>query len=169
VIPESSIHFNEDGTAWLVLYDDAKIGGWAWWKALDRPCDTCNGFGTIHDTGDSVANAYPCPNCINGRDTFTLEVGDWNQADHTVESYCELVTTLRVSIREGMVLSIYGNDHEHYDTSWIEIWPDGSTLLFVWSEGRAEHFSEHITLPPDARPGMWAVLLDAHDPASLVS
>ena len=65
-IPADHISFNDDGTAWLVFDDDSwRVAGGPYWWHLDRPCDHCKNDGpwTI-DCG-----------CIDGRHTFTIEVG----------------------------------------------------------------------------------------------
>ena len=151
-IPASSIHFNGDGTAWWVFDENGPAPQFQ----ASRPCDTCDGCGNIC-WGGTPETTLPDGDCDGtGRHTFTVEVeGEWSPRMHADRS-------LRVSIREGMVLPIHG------DAGWGERqWPGHAhvelmeTQTILW---RGPDDFEHITLPPDAQPGMWAVLLDIHEP-----
>jgi len=81
-IPADHWHTNPDGTAWWV---PAPIAGEPVLRELDRLCDTCGGtevteteHGIIDPSDGSVTSVetviHACPDCINGRHTFTVEV-----------------------------------------------------------------------------------------------
>lgn len=114
MIPVDRINFTGDGHAWFVT---GTRGGSLEAAALDRPCDTCGGTGTVHCPGPSVKpqtqmqrNAaglvmgrdycygmhmgHDCPDCIDGRHTFDIEVGEGERCHSTVH---------RVSVVPGMV------------------------------------------------------------------
>ena len=159
MIPASSIHFNDDGTAWWVR-DDALPDSPSGWPitANDRPCDSCGGDEWMIEPDGNDPGCH-CDACVNGRHTFTVEV----ETLVYVEPYGEalLTRTLRVSIREGMVLPIYhewdGRDPITQDAPPC-IYPseDGQWWIDYGTVGVLD------TLPPDAQPGMWAVQLQVH-------
>jgi hypothetical protein len=159
MIPSTAIHFNDDGTAWVVLptpeFSGAEKSDLAKFIQADRPCDTCDN-GLLHkgDKHPMVWGGEPapcdtiCPDCINGRHTFEIIVQD-------TEYPQEWHFTYRVSIVPGMVLEITsGFDAEYRPMVWIS--SEGVAWLLVGGN------SSIITLPPDARPGMWIVLLKVH-------
>lgn len=62
-------------TAWIVLDKARSVA--AQLDLLDRPCDLCEGAGEIiveTDGYDSGRRVEDCPDCVNGRHTWTLEV-----------------------------------------------------------------------------------------------
>jgi hypothetical protein len=168
-IPASSIHFNGDDTAWLVipLLLDVEM-----MVTEDRPCDTCGGE---PDTRVLTATEWfdHCPDCDGtGRHTFTVEAGQCIcNGDSPPADDCEGVRSLRVSIREEMVLGIYdptagcpGPASPHICWSATDRHVDSETNgCWLLVTNTLHDASPAIILPPDAQPGMWAVLLDIHD------
>jgi hypothetical protein len=166
-IPASSIHLNGDGTAWLIV-DETPTGttaGRETAQRMARPCDSCNGDEwMIEPDGDDPG--CHCDGCVNGRHTFTVEVEchichndperiRWCSAAHW--------PTLRVSIREGMVLKVFDHPLRGGNRSGIELGnqdADHESPNTRWWHGQWSPLGE---LPPDAKSGMWAVLLDVHD------
>lgn len=144
MIPFDHITFDGD-TAWWVPSDLFGPTPGIDIKRLDRPCDTCDGC--KHLCTDGV-NAIPCPDCIDGRHTFEIKVGPM---------YCEhgrFTKRHRVSIVPGMVLPIYGPHMQR-----------GEVVKFIstrkggpWLNDRGQP-PRPVTLPPAAKPGMWAVQL----------
>ena len=167
MIPASSIHFNGDDTAWLLLptpeFSGAEKSDLAKYIQADRPCDTCGGnwqdyLEPLDRDGNVVS---PCLDCVNGRHTFTVEVqcGTWADCSPT----CSGVNTLRVSISPGMVLPIVAAPARPDHRAIVQLQePHSGAVLFDPDQDAAPI----ITLPPDARPGMWAVLLDIHEGAT---
>lgn len=163
VIAADHITFDDD-TAWLVTEGNDNHPP-TYWAKFNRPCDTCDGTG--FDLADvsrhlvEMSNGQParevsrCSGCNGtGRHTFDIEVG----YDGIIRPHAHRFR-YRVSIVEGMVLPIYGEDAEQYNYGrWIETLDDDA-FQFWWDEEQQRHRSDHVTLPSAAKPGMWAVLL----------
>jgi hypothetical protein len=158
MIPSTSFHDNGDGTAWLVLArrerDSLLPDLVDIWTEFDRPCDTCDGCKHICTDG---VNAIPCTDCFNGRHAFTIEVEcpwiDENGPD---------TRTFTVAVRPCHVLTIVdGMDkvlaRETLTDRCIVMWSDYAELYDP--DPTAQRWTR-ITLPPDAKPGKRAVLLD---------
>jgi hypothetical protein len=164
-IPKDSISFNDDGTeAWLVipLLLDVEMK-----LTEDRPCGTCDGNGWLRAPRAILSGGPDCEDCDGtGRHTFTIEVktpgGFKRQSGLQGTGWSGGTRSYRVSVIPGMVLAIYGSDHEHYDSQWIEIHADGTAHRYWWDGVRNAHTSEPITLPPAAASGQWAVKLKVH-------
>lgn len=152
--PADSWHDNGDGTAWWVTGDTLTR---YYAELLDRPCDRC--YGQDVRTLDVRGWHDHCPDCIDGRHTFDVEVANRPNRGIVARAY-------RVSIVPGIVLPIYGEGEladgdglpcegmTHIDTQ------AGRFMLCVWSdEGWAE---TPVELPPAAKPGMWAAKLKVH-------
>lgn len=153
----------EGNTAWIVLADGVAA---ARWREFDRPCNTCDGRTRYEGDG------FVCPDCIDGRRAFEIEVEVWFDAldnawvggqrrvdfDHVgAESSRRTAVTYRVSIVAGMVLPIVEDADDE---------PDMIALVTLSPNGAAEYWDANeveqgipITLPLAARPGMWAVKL----------
>jgi len=161
MIPADHIHFNDNGTAWWVLHRAYEAVGFS--KRFDRPCDTCVSWG---GRGMSFKNCRDCDG--TGRHTFTIEVEPSNLGESLpgrTDLYPpdELPSQFRVSVAPGMVLRIISMSAACAD--------DAPPLPFIISPVRrgeatviagypdADHETV-ITLPPDAKPGMWAVKLN---------
>ena len=114
MIPADHITIDGD-TAWLVFGDDDNERMFLpaeWATDLDRPCDTCDGHPPEWD------HYGKCPDCIDGRHTFEIDVqtcdvydcaaciGDGPGSHHRQRTH-------RVSIVPGMVLPIYGEGDNH--------------------------------------------------------
>ena len=98
MIPASHWHDNGDGTAWWVEPDGVDHAMVVYWRGLDRPCDTCGGdLDLAEPEGD-------CPDCIDGRHTFEIEVPcsnrEWIKGDEKVCPTCHGggKITFRVSV-----------------------------------------------------------------------
>ena len=140
MIPSDRWHDNGDGTAWLVVAGDP--GEYSRMHDNDRPCDHCDG----EPEGDC--------DCINGRHTFNAEVSCIEQHRADTLTICEHEHTHRVSVVEGMVLPI----------DETGIWPCRHGFITMTRDGEFWLLNQHtlnepITLPPAAKPGMWAVKL----------
>jgi hypothetical protein len=166
--PASSIAFSEDGKqAWLLLDSEPfrGIGGAIEAtdyyvedvKTWDRSCDTCNGFGWGEDSGGMGGRESCSGDCDGtGRHAFTIEVGCNGIHDG---GWCS--GPLRVSVREGMVLPIVDeaaviHGRVNMPAQCITVRHDAAHLH------GGVNVPSRITLPPDARPGLWCVLLDVH-------
>jgi hypothetical protein len=164
MIPADSWHDNGDGTAWLV--DDRRFvpNAGAWWGDLDRPCDTCGGWGELEDDHPvyGAAMGADCPDCDGtGRHTFTIEVDNVDTVDEFIEhGNCR---SYRVAVVTGMVLPIAAMDNEgecgfadnedHVCVAPNRIGGIDGVDHVAYVNGT----SDYITLPPAAKPGMWAV------------
>jgi len=132
MIPASQWRDNGDGTAWVV---PARLRG-------------RHTFTVEVETGD-----FQCPSC---RASFSLPLG-MTCDNHSPE---RIITALRVSVVPGMVLPIVSDvdpafvQREEYPLIVIDIM-DRATLHL----GPDIADIEDITLPPAAKPGMYAVLL----------
>ena len=154
MIPADHITFDGD-MAWWVLgpwtQDDSPPI-----RQLDRLCDTCNGAGQV-PFGLPSNGPERCPDCINGRHTFKIEV-QWP----VCEPECSVIhpgKTYQVSIAPGMVLPIVERHPfgpmTHAD-GYVLYLPDGTGQLW---QTPARNDGAIIALPPAAKPGMWAVKL----------
>ena len=175
-IPADHWHANNDGTAWLIAQRcrDDRAPQEAHWgvghpcvygcRALDRPCGTCDGRGIAAVTSRGEDGYDVCPDCIDGRHTFTVEVAcDFCNGNtpppNVVAPPCWKCAgrksgAHRVSIAPGMVLPVQadpspGSAKIGFDG--VSFWHYNTTTE-PWTH-------ERVTLPPAARPGMWAVKL----------
>lgn len=142
-------------------------------KALDRPCDGCDGRGTISQVVTvphvvTIRDAIYCPDCDGtGRHTFTIEVACEACGDrHDIPiGNSSGGSTLRVHVVPDMVLKIVDNGHD-----LVRTYESGCVLEARHRDTKeAMHLYvklgvgvETITLPPAAQPGMWAVKLEVH-------
>lgn len=187
MIPADHISFNDDGTAWLVtaaqphsclgcgrtLLDQTGCPGRTMHVAhitrpLDRPCDACAGTAANLldelDDDHSFFKSEPCPDCVDGRHAFTIEVecdGPVHRSDRPCLNGCAYgALTYRVSVIPGMVLPVYGEDPGDWpdmltaDKLCVIIKNDGTAVLW---DGAGDFTS--LTLPPAAAPRMDAVKL----------
>lgn len=137
-VPADRIHF-DGSTAWRVMDHDYRVGEG---MDPDRPCDTC--------MGDE--DYWPDPDCgSSGRHVFDLRVEcrcGWSQHGDG--------HLYRVHVVPGMVVPIGGDGRR---TPWpgahVEVVGNES---YLWV-GPHSTDMERITLPPAAKPGMWAVKL----------
>ena len=168
MIPSTAIHFNDDDTLWWVT----DLGTFTDWEDdyLERECDTCDGDGYVKPD-----KSHLCPDCDGtGRHTFTIEVEneEWHcetcndsGISHTGDTasscgYCPTDHTYSVSVVPGMVLRVVASD-EPCDPAELR------NVIVSMDNGSANYITERnsiatTTLPPDARPGMWAVQLQVH-------
>jgi hypothetical protein len=140
-IPASSIHFNDDGTAWVIPQDDFMAGGF---RNYDRPCDFCYGRGT-----DKVCDG-------TGRHTFTVEVEAGPLFDHGGWGGTR---TFTVSVVPGVVLPIYAAPARPDHRAIIQLQaPHSGAVLF----DPVLPTAPIITLPSAAKPDMRVVKLQVH-------
>ena len=150
MIAADHIAFDGD-TAWLVMEHLE-----AWLGLKDRPCVTCTGTGLV-PFGLPSNGPERCPDCIDGRHTFEIEV-----ATSESKGFGEFIDTYRVSIVPGMVLPIVDTLPE----SGYQV--EGQRAVFNDPAWPGESFIRNIrgdidgiaALPPAAKPGMWAVQLN---------
>lgn len=159
----------------MIRHDHIAIDGdTAWWVvsspvdahvALDRPCDTCGGKQRydVTENGRYIGWQY-CTDCDTGRHAFAVEVEEhWT-------AYGESGTgarTLRVSVVPDMVMPIYDPvalmDGDGLPEEWMpHVTVDSLGSVQRWwrdPEYLDEWDDEDITLPPAAKPGMWAIQL----------
>ena len=168
MIPATHVHDDGDGTAWVVFGDDDNERDFfpaEWVTDLDRPCDLCDGTGANQPdedyddiniawaVDDDTGPLYDCTACIDGRHTFDIEVPR-HVAPMRDGIHIGTTVTYRVSIIPGMILPIGDRDDE-----------STTALIFINEVGNAYLYDPHqpinvpVTLPPAARPGMWAVKL----------
>jgi hypothetical protein len=167
MIPATAIHFNDDGTAWSLLYELAQYVPAAEFPEvwLDRQCDTCGGDGVQAGIG------FRCTFCDGtGRHTLTVEVGEQTAlAESDPEFAASLRSlTLRVSVVPGMVLPVHviPSPLEPDEMMWkLETTPQPfigiaqvSGLAVLVEHDRATP----IALPPDAKVGGYAVKVKVH-------
>jgi len=180
MIRSTSIHFNDDGTVWWVVKPVHRMGvtntvgdDWydpSWFMSLDQACDACRGDGIEKwQTSVDEFDSDRCTGCDGtGRSTFDLEVRcdfcHGNTApSKVVAPPCWKCSgrkshTHQVSVVPGMVLPIVADADDLPDCPPLIEIDDRGTRFF--DEGVVEtNDAEPITLPPDAKPGMWAVLL----------
>lgn len=161
MIPTDHIHFNDDGTAWWVWTEDDhhayanvdhdNIG-------LDRPCDTCGGSGTCGASANGQSIGWQrCNDCHGtGRHVFQIEVVNMGTPYQPAKPHYR---TLRVHVVPGMVLPIVADVGRPVPSeTHIRITGGGIAWLAERIDGGGWRHTE-ITLPPDAKPGMWAVKL----------
>jgi hypothetical protein len=180
-IPKDHISFNDDGTeAWIVFMvmppvtQEGSVR--SPWFALNRPCDMCQGtaWSCIVETDEGDFMEDTCPDCIDGRHTFTIEVEQDRDAwvcecsaigrHHCVyngwrEVFPLSARTYRVSVIPGMVLKM---------RQWQHPLPTDMTYPCLiqmpkgyWLTAHTDSFSDgfQVPLPPAAAPGIWAVKL----------
>lgn len=168
VIPHNHITFNDDGTAWLIVHEcdgdhpegENRLCDLAC-KSLDRPCDTCGGSEHVPNDGDWID--VDCPDCIDGRHTFDIDVGGSALGWGGKRGDEPHVAT--VSVVPGMVLPIYGED----PGDWPDMLTFGKPCVVIKSDGTAVMWDGAgdfvaVTLPSAAAPGMWAVQLQEVQP-----
>lgn len=145
MIPADHITFNDDGTAWLVVYRPPDSAP-AQWEQDDKPCDACGGGG--RDYGSPGPGAMRT-DCTDGRHTFDIEVAIWDPPQPGAS------VTHRVSFVPGVVLEIM--EPNHGSMTCIEIAdPENGYPHELFIDGR---YVCDLTLPPAAKPSMWAVKL----------
>ena len=139
-------HITSDGDmAWLVVAADPDEYGWA--AALDRPCDTCG------STAPDAPFIQNCPDCINGRHTFEIEV--------SFGAMTRGFRTHRASVVPGMVLPIIADCRSDRipAQACIEVVSASYIREWCWSDRWKRWQHRVVTLPPAAKPGMWAIQL----------
>jgi hypothetical protein len=171
MIPRTAIHFNPDGTAWLVTHEcdcdhRLSVGCHLTYRNLDDECRPCGGDSNLwFRLGGS-----PCPDCDGtGRHTFTVDVA-WQTEVDAYES-----ETHRVSVVPGMVLPIVrgacptptnaehrpAHIHVNTDESPMPVFGmcEADSDLIFGSPWKSENL---LTLPLDAKPGGYAVKVLVH-------
>jgi hypothetical protein len=151
MIPRTNIEFNEAHTkAWWVVptlfgmpFVEFPDGFMDVRNAFDRQCDTCKG-GILEVKGDGMEWLVDCPDCLNGRHTFTIDI----ESDEGV-IYCK-----RVSVVPGMVLPLLDGDKKGNKYPPDAIYHTNGDGWWLASD-----FNNILDLPSAAKPGMWAVKL----------
>jgi hypothetical protein len=177
MIPVDRITFTDDGHAWWIVkpvhrmgvtntvgddYDDP-----SWFMSLDRPCGTCDGhrwdWKRCADEDlqvDDPVDYYPCPDCIDGRHTFDIEVEDVDEWDQSFS-----VNAYRVSVVPGMVLPIVRYSVEANGGPYIvklsapKMSGESHCVITPGTEPDGSWQYHSTTLPTAAAPGMFAVKL----------
>lgn len=141
-------------------------------RMLDRPCDTCAGLAKrfIDDHGNVWGNimaqnldlheSIPCPDCVDGRRTFGIEVEGMVTFGEPPNRHGAGWGTrsLRVSVVPGMVLPIVTSERYRNDMGlrgpFVIAYSDGTTSVYLSTS------DIRVTpLPPGARPGRYAAQL----------
>ena len=166
MIPATHFLPLHDGTAWVVFGDDDNERDFfpaEWVTDLDRPCDTCDG-GTFEI--DKGFNGGVCPECAgSGRHTFDVEVECWNDGTEmvcprgsTCSPTCGGWATYRVHVLDVLPIRQWASTLNPPLGRWLAM--NGGSGRYSIQEcdgiGLTSHPS-NVTLPPAARPGMWAV------------
>lgn len=155
VIPADHWRDNGDGTAWVVVECSHPNSAPAAWDQDDKPCGTCRGSHRVKGPAQTAVD-MDCPDCDGtGRHTFEVEVESWS-GTHTYDG-SRSIRTLRVHVVPGMVLPIVDSDDWVEGVDCIEANPYGEFWLHLASLPPLA--ARGITLPPAAKPGMWAVQL----------
>jgi hypothetical protein len=166
MIPSSSIALSEDGRqAWWVVREcdcdhRVSVGCHKTLRRADQSCDACGGDS---DRWFRLGGS-PCPDCDGtGRHTFTIEVEHHDAAYMTYQTGEPGTRTFRVSVVPGMVVPIVDNDApEWYERSDHHIGmgqDENAEYNGRIDTGTEPGYVRDVILPPDARPGMWAVQL----------
>lgn len=159
MIPADHVIFDGDTAWWVLPWTQASAPPIA---NLDRPCDeyACNDGSWLDGDGDIVCDCEECHG--SGRHTFDIEV----RADYYIAPmhHHVLADVHRVSIVPGMVLPIVdGNIAEELDRNDRHIMSNGDGTFRFYEAGWWDHPNIDddylVTLPPAAKPGMWAVKL----------
>jgi hypothetical protein len=158
MIPADHFGPTVNGEAWWVM-DEAPHSGL---NAIDRPCDTCDGSGLRVASSPDGREVYHgpglCPDCDGtGRHTFDIEVACEACGDrHDIPiGNSSGGATYRVSVVLGMVLPIVDVVDECPEHSHLCVFYDRRTNR--WSFSDDTKLDPVTALPPDAKPGMWAV------------
>ena len=116
--------------------------------AFDRPCGTCNGEESNETVGRDI---WYCPDCIDGRHTFEIEVDRWALGNR----HGPKAITLRVSVVPGVVLPIVADVGPVPDERHIRVTGAGIAWLAEPIDGGWKH--TEIILPPAAKVDGWAI------------
>lgn len=156
-------HFLLDGDhAWLVITQtQMEMESWHY---HDSPCFNCEG------QHDGTRDTY-CPDCIDGRHTFDIEVEHPGpEGAHIASTDGTYRRVLRVHVVPGMVLRLtafpmlIGSHISQFGDEWT-YWPCTDDEPMIVDTPGGLQFTDNfhfVTLPPAAKPGMWAVKLAVH-------
>ncbi len=145
-----------DNTALLVVSENEAVDAYGP-KWANRPCDTCDGC--KHLCVDGVNNIR-CPDCVNGRHTFTVEVdygsgntygGRTRGEPWGVEFRVHVIDVLPIVDETDVLNGVTVPAHHVIMRYSGEAWAVVGTSP-----------PERITLPSAAEPGMWLVRLAVH-------
>jgi hypothetical protein len=182
-IPHTAIAI--DGTtAWLVI-DGPRPGEYDDRHEFNRPCDTCKGTHLYHNG----IGADACPDCTNGRHTFTLDVqcGDSIHLPFVPDltdddplyvpgdrecSQCDESGTRTITVHVVDVLELvkgpcpdktnapHRRAHLHLDDNENQAGMCRENCDLVWdSPWKSRNL---VTLPTSAAPGKYAVQIEVH-------
>ena len=157
MIPATHFRDNGDGTAWCVSHHcegdhpegENRLCDLAY-KSLDRPCDTCGGWGWVETEVPDGTGDMECPDCDGtGRPTFDIVVDQGLMQE----------LPLRVHVLDVLPIIYPESCRSKAPDKCVEMAPGWDNML--WLSADQEH-ALPITLPPAAEPGMWAVRLKIH-------
>ena len=155
MIPADSFLLSDDGTTALVVFGG--VPGWTpiGWEALfNRPCVVCKGLG--RDIADLVT---PCPDCIDGRHTFDIEV----EADYFLGPmhHHVLAEVHRVHVLDVMpIIDVPDTGYPHPKPEQFAYVSKAGSLRVVNCSAQTDTYIGKP--PPDAAPGQWLVRLAVH-------
>jgi hypothetical protein len=157
VIAADHWHDNGDGTAWMVAAEPHAAA-----LSAALVCEKCGGDGVALEGGDD----HDCRDCVDGcfveccdcdgtgRHTFAVEV--------SFGPMTRGARIHRVHVAPGVVLPIVNYGEHSIVGRYVATNVESPAFYFVQNE-EFPVSSERITLPPAAKPGMWAVLLQLHE------
>ena len=180
MIPADQFHDNGDGTAWWVKHKLWFNGAAADITDLDVPCETCGGV-SLDLSSESIMETFlkrmdgapagsvgvrPCPDCIDGRHTFEVEVECLLCRERDLLGFtpplggCPRPSVRHVSIIPNMVLPIVAKGRD-----MVRTYASGCVLMTHHRETgdplslyvKVGSPIEVLTLPPAAAPDMLAV------------
>jgi hypothetical protein len=158
-----------DGKAWFV-FESSPVHGVRRITDLDRPCDTCGGAlgRNVYRDSNDPGCFVRCPDCIDGRHTFDVEVECEGPAGANIASTDGTFRRLMpVSVVPGMVLPIIDTsamtDDELDDTPADFVEWDHPKNIVLWRDDRfVAHVGRQMPSAAAQVTGMWAVQVQVH-------
>ena len=127
-------------------------------RRLTEPCETCKGRGYVgHDSLMTSTTWKACPDCHNGKPTFTLhQTKPWPWVD---EDGDEAIQTIHLG--DGWAITDVLPIYDMHDKEWpVPSAVIGGSLDNVGIQGPPGTPIKVITLPSAARPGQYAILCE---------
>jgi hypothetical protein len=153
MIPQSAIHFNPDGTAWSVGDDLDKLIFDLFDLAVQLIPRKRNELAVL--AGAAWTVEVECTGTLQPNDQGGLTC-DGGCAD----AYPWGTVSYRVSVVPGMVLPIVAwGQRREIEPPYLVTQLPPPMAIYVDADRIAR---ATVTLPPDAKPGMWAVKLQVH-------